>query len=174
MLAASIGLAQSDQQSNPPAPAPQAQPQQQQPDQSKDKKKDKKKKDKDDPLATEAFSDRVASSVLRDLQDGLEGHVEHLLISSFDDNNMDGYLQFEDQIEQFFNKYDAIRIHYRIIQNTVEGAKGVALVEMQMEAENREGRGAPMRRDQQIRFEFDRTKKGWKISDFQPRTFFMP
>ncbi len=173
LFAASFALAQ-DQSTPPPAQAPQAQDQQQPPPPPPDKKK--KKKDKDDPVTTEEFSDRVASNVLRDVKDGLEGHAEHLLVSSFDDNNMDGYLEFRDQIEQFFNKYDAIRVNYRIVQNSIEGAKGVVLVDFQMEAENREARGANsiMRRNEQVRFEFDRTKKGWKISDFQPRNLFMP
>ena len=174
-LVAACATAQNDPQAPAPAPAPQAQDQQPQPDQSKDKKKDKKKKkDQDDALSTEEFSDRVTNNILRDMKDGLEGHVQRMLMSVFDDNQLDGYLQLEDQIEQFFNKYDALRIHYRIIQNTVEGPKGIALVEMQMEAAPREGRGQALRRDEQIRFELERGKKGWKIVDFRPRDFFMP
>jgi hypothetical protein len=174
MLVASLVLAQSDQSTPAPAPAPQAQDQQPPADQSKDKKKDKKKKDKDDPASTEEFSDRVVTNIMREIQDGLEGHVQRILTSTFDDNQMDGYLQLEDQIEQFFNKYDAIRIHYRIIQNSVEGPKGIALVELQMEAAPRDGRGPSLRRDEQFRFELERGKKGWKIVDFQPRNFFNP
>jgi hypothetical protein len=56
----------------------------------------------------------------------------------------------------------------------VEGQKGIALVEMQMEAEPRQGRGNALRRDEQIRFELERGQKGWKIVDFRPRDFFMP
>jgi hypothetical protein len=153
-----------------PAPQDQQQPQ----SSSKDKKKDKKKKEADDALNAEQFSDRVMENVLRDLKDGLEGHIERLTMSVFDDNEMDGYLQFQDQLDRFFEKYDAFRIHYRIVQNSVEGPKGIALVEMQMEAEPRQGRGAPMRRDEQIRLELERGKKGWKIVDFRPRDFFMP
>jgi hypothetical protein len=163
LFAASFVFAQ-DQ----PAPQDQQQPS------SKDKKKDKKKKDADEALSTEQFSDRVMESVLRDLKDGLEGHIERLTLSVFDDNQLDGYLEFQDRLEQFFEKYDAFRIHYRIIQNSVEGQKGIALVEMQMEAEPRQGRGTALRRDEQIRFELERGKKGWKIVDFRPRDFFMP
>ena len=177
LFAATTLFGQSDSQQSTPQ---QTQTQTAPPDQStsKDKKKDKKKKGGDDAINDEQFSDRVIENVMRDLKDGMEGHMQRLVLSVFDDNQMDGYLQFEDQIEQFFNKYDAFRIHYRIIQNSVEGGKGIAVVEMQMEAIPRSGSGigsgTQLRRDQQIRFELERGKKGWKIVDFRPRDFFMP
>jgi len=175
IFVASVAFAQTDSTQPSPAPQSQAQTPAPAPDQSKDKKKDKKKKkDQEDALNTEEFSDRVMDNILRDMKDGIEGHIQRLFLSVFDDNEMDGYLQFEDQIEQFFNRYDAFRIHYRIVQNSVEGTKGIAVVEMQMEAVPRMGSGAPLRRDQQIRFELERGKKGWKIVDFRPRDFFTP
>jgi hypothetical protein len=168
LLAAGLCLAQDTPQ----------QPQQPTPDQQKtDKsaKKDKKKKDKDkgqqDVLDTTVFSDRVANNVLNDLRDGLEGHSQRLMLSAFDSDKMDGYLSFEDQIQAFFDKYDAFRVHYRIAQSTVEGARGVVLVEFEMEQIPRAG-GAPQRKGSQLRFELERGKKGWKIVDFRPRGFF--
>lgn len=174
LFVATLAFAQSDQQTPPAQTQPQTQDQQQTPPPDQSKKKDKKKKNQDDPLSTEEFSDRVANNVMKDLKDGLEGHMQRLLISSFDENEMDGYLQLQDQIENFFNKYEAIRIHYRIIQNTVEAPnKAVVLVDMQMEATPAQNHGSSLRRDEQIRFELERGKKGWKIIDFQPRDFFM-
>ncbi|ABF40348.1 hypothetical protein Acid345_1346 [Candidatus Koribacter versatilis Ellin345] len=174
LFVAGAAFAQTDTQQSSSSQQTQTQSQTPPPDQPKDKKKDKKKKGQDDAINAEEFSDRVTDNVMRDLKDGLEGHMERLVLSVFDDNQMDGYLQFEDQIEQFFNKYDAFRIHYRIIQNSVEGGKGIAVVEMQMEAVPRTGSAPQLRRDQQIRFELERGKKGWKIVDFRPRDFFMP
>ncbi len=178
MFVASVVFAQSDSQQSSSQPT-QTQTQTPPSDQPKEKKKDKKKKGRqDDALYAEEFSDRVVENVLRDLKDGMEGHIDRLVLSVFDDNQMDGYLQFQDQIEQFFNKYDAFRIHYRIIQNNVEGGKGIAIVEMQMEAVPRSGNGlgggTQLRRDQQIRFELERGNKGWRIVDFRPRDFFTP
>ena len=163
-------LAQSgDTQSQSQAPAP---------DNSKKKDK-KKKKDKDaqDVVDSEVFSDAVAKSVLDDIRDGLEGHSQRLLESAFDEDKLDGYLTFEDQIDAMFQKYSEFRVHFNIAQTTTEGPKGVILVDIQMEeipnvTANTRGNPQPQRREGQVRFELERGKKGWKIVDFSPRSFF--
>lgn len=143
----------------------------------KDKKK-KKKKDKSsqDVLDSEVFSDAVAKNVLDDLRDGLEGHSYRLFESAFDEDNMDGYLTFEDQIEAMFQRYSEFRVHFSIAQTTTEGPKGVILVDVEMEQVPNAAPTAPapqpQRREGQIRFELQRGKKGWKIVDFAPRSFF--
>lgn len=177
------GSSASSQSASPSAtptiPAATAQAQDQNPpDQSQnDKKKDKKKKKKDKGSADDltvptSFSDAVAQDVIQQLTDGLEGHSERLMLSTFDDNKMDGYLNFEDQIEAFFQKYDSFRVHFRIDQATTEGDKGVVLVDIQMEEIPRSANGQPVRKSDQMRFEMERGKKGWKIVDLRPRTFF--
>jgi hypothetical protein len=156
------------QQSSPP---PQDQPKQ---DTDKDKdKKDKKKKDKakaQDPYDSAVFSQAVANSVLNDLRDGLEGHSQRLVLSAFDQDKMDGYLTFEDQIEAMMQRYDSFRVHFRVSQSTIEGSKGVVLVDFELEEVPRAG-GAPIRRNGQVKFEMERGRKGWKIVDFTPRGF---
>jgi hypothetical protein len=144
-------------------------------DQKQEKKKDKKKKDKSggqDVLNTEVFSETVANTVLRDVKDGLEGHSQRLLLSAFDPDKMDGYLAFEDQMEAFFSRYESFRVHYRIVQTTVEGPRAIVLADVQMEVIPRGGGAAPSRRNEQLRFELERGRKGWKIVDFRPRSFF--
>lgn len=150
------------------------QQQQQQPDQSKDKKKKKDKKDKgsQDVVNTEVFSTAVANNVLNDLRDGLEGHTQRLMLSAFDADKMDGYLQFEDQIEAFFNKYSTFTVYFRIAQTATDGPKGIALVDVQLEEIPRGSASPPVRKNGQLRFELERGKKGWKIVDFNPRNFF--
>jgi len=156
------------QQQQPP-------PQQQQPpEQSKEKKKKKDKKDKgsQDVVNTEVFSTAVANSVLNDLRDGLEGHTQRLMLSAFDADKMDGYLEFEDQIEAFFNKYSTFSVYFRIAQTATDGPKGIALVDIQLEEIPRGSASPPIRKNGQMRFELERGKKGWKIVDFSPRNFF--
>lgn len=156
----------------------QAQQDQSQPPTENDKnKKEKKKKKKDkgsadDVTVPTSFSDAVAQDVLQQLADGLEGHSERLMLSAFDDNKMDGYLNFEDQIEAFFQRYDSFRVHFRIAQATTEGDKGVVLVDIEMEEIPRSGNAQPVRKRDQMRFEMERGKKGWKIVDLRPRNFF--
>jgi hypothetical protein len=161
------------QQDTPP-PAPSQEQPKKDHDKEKKDKKDKKKKDKaksDDAYDSAVFSQAVANNVLNDIRDGLEGHSQRLLLSAFDQDKMDGYLSFEDQIEALMQRYDSFRVHFRITQSTIEGAKGVVLVDIQMEEIPRSG-GAPLRRNGQLRFEMERGRKGWKIVDFNPRGFF--
>jgi hypothetical protein len=167
-LAATLSFAQ-----QAPDSGQQANPEKSEKKEKKDKKKDKKeKKGGEDKYDTEAvFSQSVANNVLGDLRDGLEGHSQRLMLSAFDADKMEGYLSFEDQIQALFARYDSFRVHYRIAQSTIEGSKGVVLVDFQMEELPRAG-GSPQRREGQIRFEMERGRKGWKIVDFTPRGFF--
>ena len=178
------GVAQQETPATPPSQdqsAPQQQPDQGKQDKKEKKKKDKKdKKDKDkdkkkgsqDQFDSAVFSEQIANNVLSDLRDGFEGHSDRLALSAFDEDKMDGYLTFEDQLQAMFEKYDSFRVHYRIVQSTTEGSKGVILVDWQMEEIPRGGSSPPMRRDGQIRFELERGRKGWKIVDFNPRGIF--
>lgn len=145
---------------------------------TENKKKDKKKKKESsqDILNSEVFSDAVAKNVLDQIRDGLEGHIPRLMESAFDEDKMDGYLQFEDQLEAMFNRYSEFRVHFSLAQNTVEGAKGIILVDIEMEEvpnySPTSKNTAPVRKSAQVRFELERGKKGWQIVDFSPRSFF--
>lgn len=143
-------------------------------DQGKDKKDKKKKKDNSaqDALNAEVFSDAIANSVLNDIRDGFEGHTQRLLLSAFDQDKMDGYLQFEDQIDMMFQRYSMFTVHFRIVQSSVEGPKGIVLVDFQMEEVPKGTNPNPIRKSSQIRVELERGKKGWKIVDINPRGFF--
>jgi hypothetical protein len=167
-LAAIFVFSAAAAQQAPPAPSPE-QPKQ---DSEKDKNK-KKKKDKTpaDPYDSAVFSQAVANNVLNDLRDGLEGHSQRLVLSAFDQDKMDGYLTFEDQIQAMMQRYESFRVHFRISQSSIEGPKGLVLVDFEMEEIPRAG-GTPIRRSGQVKFELERGRKGWKIVDFSPRGFF--
>ena len=140
----------------------------------KDKAKDKKKQDKgkgDDELNTSVFSARVAEEVLGMVRDGLEGHSQRLLLSAFDGDKMDGYLTFEDQVQALFDRYQGFRAHFRIVQQSSEKGRGVVLAIFDLEEMPRGGR-APLRKSEQVRFELERGRKGWRIVDYSPRGFF--
>jgi hypothetical protein len=163
-------LAQSTDQSQTPPAQDNSAPK----DQKKAKKK-KKDKGSQDVVNSDVFSEDVAKSVLDDIRDGLEGHSYRLMESAFDDDKMDGYLSFEDALEAMFQRYSEFRVHFSIAQTTTEGPKGIVLVDIQMEEVPNSTNGAnvvPQRRESQVRFELERGKKGWKIVDFSPRSFF--
>lgn len=145
-------------------------------DKDKDKKdkKDKDKKDKpgSDPIDTSAvFNERIANDVLGQIRDGLEGHSRRLMLSAFDSDKMDGYLSFEDQIDAYFERYEAFRVRFRISNVTVEGTKGVVLVDTEMEQIPRGG-AQPQRKRGLLRFELELGRKGWRVVDFRDRSFF--
>jgi hypothetical protein len=118
-----------------------------------------------------AFSERTADDVLGQIRDGLEGHSRRLMLGAFDSDKMDGYLNFEDQIDALFNRYTEFRVHFRIANVTVEGTKGVVLVDADMEETPSAG-GAPVRKRSQLRLELEQGRKGWKVVDFRDRNFF--
>lgn len=145
---------------------------------SKDKKKkDKKKKDDKSSGSQDAidtsrvFPERIANDVVGTVRDGLEGHSMRLMLSAFDGDKMDGYLSFEDQIENYFHRYEAFRVHFRVANVAIEGTKGVILVDAQLEQTPANG-GMPARKSSQLRFEIELGKKGWRIVDMRDRGFF--
>jgi ketosteroid isomerase-like protein len=84
---------------------------------------------------------------------------------------MDGYQEFEDQIDAYFTRYEGFRVTFRILQISEENDRGVILAEFQTESDPRGG-GRSSRREGQLRFELERGAKGWKIVDLNPRGFF--
>jgi hypothetical protein len=138
--------------------------------QTKQKKRDKGAAD--DVGAATSFSDAVAEDVLHVLMDGLKGHNEGRMLSVFDPDAMDAFLNFSNQVSAMFQQYDSFRVHYNIDQATADGTKGVALVDFEMEEASGSGNVQPVYKHEQIRFEMERSKKGWKIVDVKPRTFF--
>ncbi len=166
-----VSFAQDAPQSSPSAPPDKSDKDKEKEKKEKKDKKDKKKKEQNDELNTEVFSSAVANDVLGLIRDGLEGHSQRLLLSAFDGDKMDGYLSFEDQIQAMFDRYEGFRVHYRILQQSVENNKGIVLALFEMEELPKNG-GPPQRKAQQVRFELERGRKGWRVVDYGPRGFF--
>jgi hypothetical protein len=62
-------------------------------------------------------------------------------------------------------------VRFRISNVTVEGTKGVVLVDTEMEEIPRGG-AQPVRKRAQLRFELELGRKGWRVVDFRDRGFF--
>lgn len=125
----------------------------------------------DDPISTDIFSEADATRILDDLRNGLEAHSRRRFLSAFDER-VQGFPAIEEQIQAYFDRYEAFRMHYRISQTSVEGVRGIILVEVNLEQIPSGGGAPPQRRREQLRFELERSRKGWKIVDFSPRAFF--
>ena len=133
-------------------------------------RKTKHKGAADNPTAP--FSEEVTQDLIEKLATGLEAHNPDRMLSVFDRDAMDGYLNFSDQIAALFQRFDAFRLHYTIEQATGEGAKGTGLVDFELEELPSTGNIEPILKHDQLTFEMVRGKKGWKIVDVSPRAFF--
>lgn len=145
------------------------------PDDEKKDEKDKKKKKKDggdDPLDTRVFSARVANNILNEIRDGLEAHSQRMFLGAFDADQMDGYLDFEEQIEAYFDRYEGFRVHFRISSTEIQEQKGIVMVDVQLEQIPAGMAAPPQRKSGLLRFELERGSRGWKVVDVNPRGFF--
>jgi hypothetical protein len=136
------------------------------------RKQEPKKKNKDSTeVASEEFSESVAERLVQQLSQGLEDHNARRMLSAFDGDSMDGFLNFQNQIAALFDRYDSFRVHFHIFETSAEGTAGVALVDLEIE-EIPLSSNTPVRKNDQLRLEMERGKKGWKIVDVKPRAFF--
>jgi hypothetical protein len=135
------------------------------------KQQKNKKSDEADDLNATAFSDSVASAVMRRLADAVEGHNRKLMLPLFDADKMNDYAGFEGQIAAFFDHYVSVRVHLRILQTTTEGNKGIILTNIEMELLPG-GEAVPFRRHDDVRLELERGDKSWRIVEIKPRDFF--
>jgi len=115
-----------------------------------------------------AFTDADASKLLSQVAEGLQGHSPRKMLSAFDLSRMDGGAQFKEQITAFFNQYDTIRIHLKLVQVKDDEA----LVDAEMDGTPRNPITPPERKRLQLRFAVAKTLGGWKFVEVQPRSFF--
>src|SRR3954453_3222603 len=67
------------------------------------RKQEVKKKNKDSTdVASEEFSESVAERLVQQLSQGLEDHNARRMLSAFDGDSMDGYVNFQNQIAALF------------------------------------------------------------------------
>ena len=134
-------------------------------------KKSGDKNGKDDSTAAE-FSDEVADDMVMRLIDALNQHDPRSLLAAFDQEKMEEYPSFKDQITAFFREHESFNAHSRIVESSGEGEKGTVLVEMQIEGTQREGDARPLHKSEQVQLRMERGSKGWRIVELTPRTLF--
>jgi hypothetical protein len=122
--------------------------------------------------ATEEFSNDVVSRLLTQVTQGFVSNNQAQVLAAFDAGRMRYYARFRDNIQTLFAKYDSFRAAYRLRQSWPEGERGVVIVDFELEATPVEENSPPMRHSAQLRFEFARGRKGWRIVDLAPRGFF--
>jgi hypothetical protein len=119
----------------------------------------------------DTFTDRAASTLLRQLSESLQGHSEKKFLALFDLQKMKGGALFKQQIGSFFSQTESIAVHLNLAETNPEGANPAFAVDAEMEIQPLNG-GPPSRRNERITFTVARAGKDWKFIDVQPRGIF--
>ena len=118
--------------------------------------------------SSDVFTEAEASKLLKQVADGLQGHSKRKMLSAFDLSRMDGGPLFAEHITAFFNEYDSIRVHFKLVQVK----DNVAVVDAEMDSTPRNAADPPQHKNLQLRFTAATTAGGWRFVDLQPRNFF--
>lgn len=119
-----------------------------------------------------AFTDSVASGLLSLIANGLESRNHNKVLGAFELTAMQDGQLFKQQMVSFMDHAETIRIHMNLLQTSVEGSKGTAEVDAEMEADPRASEGVPVHKQARLVFTAENTQAGWKFTDVQPRSFF--
>jgi len=115
-----------------------------------------------------ALTESVASKLLNQVAEGLQGHSAKKMLGAFDLSRMNGGAVFKEQITAFFNQYDTIRVHFKL----VEVNDNTATVNAEMDETPRSAITPPQHKSMELRFTAEKGANGWKFVDVQPREFF--
>lgn len=118
------------------------------------------------------FTVREASALLKQINDGMVARRAGKVLGSFDLNKMSGGALFRQQITSFLSHTDSIRMHFNVTDTRMEGEKGTATVDAELEADSPDGNTPPLHKRAPLRFVAEQTGAGWKFTDVQPRSFF--
>jgi hypothetical protein len=120
-------------------------------------------------LMAENYSEEVATALLSRIADGLIRRNPKVLLSAFDAQHFSDYGTFADRVRARMSQHDSFRVHYRIVNTTIEGAGGAVAVELQIEESFALNAIPPTRTTGQARFTFERGANGWRIVEVAPR-----
>lgn len=160
-----------------PAVLVRAQATEEKPKEEKKEKKDKKKKSKDqttEPTGSEADIRKALTQTLRDFTNGFEGQMPRSALDTVLTDRFYDYPRFEDGVEQFLRSTSELRIFTRQVNVQLKEDRAVMIVDAEMQFTPRSDPTRQQRRSTQITFDFQRTPKGWKITEINPRSFFLP
>jgi hypothetical protein len=116
----------------------------------------------------DSFSELAASKLLSQVAEGMQGHLSRKMLDTFDLPRMTRGAIFKEQVTAFFNQYDSIRVHFKL----VEVKDNTVTVDAQMEESTSGDVTPPQHKTAQLRFTAEKTAAGWKFVDVQPRAFF--
>jgi hypothetical protein len=124
------------------------------------------------PTPETTFTARDVARLLDQISSGLVDHDRKQILGAFDLNRMTEGPLFAQQITSFLAHTGIIRVHYNTIEAGMEDGNGVASVDFEMDADQRDDNLPPVRKQDRLRLVVENTSAGWKLIDVQPRSFF--
>jgi hypothetical protein len=118
------------------------------------------------------FNARIASRLLTQITNGLQGHLQKQVLDAFDLSQMKGGQAFRNQIASFFDRYASVRIHFYLQDASMVRGSGFATVDVEMELEQRDSTLPPIHKKAYARLVAKNGPRGWKIIDVLPRALF--
>jgi hypothetical protein len=119
-----------------------------------------------------AFSPKVASQLLAQVREGLEGRSQKKFLSAFSLSSMAGSAVFKQQINGLFSRTDSVRIHMNLVEVSSSAPDHpIVLVDAEMEASPRDN-SLPVHKRTRLAFTAEKTLSGWRFVNVQPRSFF--
>jgi hypothetical protein len=115
------------------------------------------------------FTDRDASSLLRQLGEALEARSQKKLLALFDFSQMKDAEIFRQQLNSLIDRTDSIRAHLNLVE-TSAGPPGMT-VDAEMETQTGDLNPAS-HKTERLSFTVARSGKTWKFVDLRPRSFF--
>ena len=117
--------------------------------------------------------ERAIANVVRQMQMDLEASSRQGVLSHIDSAKFDDYPRFEDMIERL-TREDTLRVFFRQVNNSIKEESAQTVIDAEMEMTRKDSAGQLERRRQQLVIDFQRTSRGWKITNITPREFFRP
>jgi hypothetical protein len=131
---------------------------------------DQQQKTEDQKSTPHVFSEADAARLLAEVQGALESNNQRRFLKLFDAHRMPNYAAFQDQVAEFFEKYEAFRVRYHITQTSSEDGLGVVLADLELEATPAGAYVPNVRKTAQLRLVTAWDGKAWKTVDWAPRS----
>jgi hypothetical protein len=119
--------------------------------------------------ADNGFTDRAASTLLRQLGEALDARSQNKLLALFDFSQMKNAELFKQQLNSLLSRTESIRVHLNLLETSAE--KPGMIVDAEMETQTGDLNPASHRAEQ-LSFNVARSGKSWKFIDVRPRSFF--
>jgi len=142
---------------------------------AENEKKEEKKKKSSGRERSEATEPReILRRVLRDLRGGLEALSPSTFRRLASEEKFYDFPRFEEELTVFLRSASELRLFFRGASTEIEGDKGVVIVDAEMIFATRDEPSQSRTRRARVTLNFERTAEGWRITEINPRSFFLP